>query len=297
VGYTIKVRVSRAGYTGTKTSTVTGTITKQQTVSPAGLGVSFAMRYVPVGSFQRDGTPANISIISNGYWMGETEVTQGLFEAVMDVNPSNFSTNPEDGAADGWKRLPVEKVNWYAAIAFCNKFSLKDGKDPVYSVSGVDWVTLTYSAIPDDSEPDWDAATQDLSKDGYRLPTEMEWMWAAMGADTSGRGKAFAGNTGSIDDNAWYNENSEGSTHQTGYKNANELGLKDMSGNVREWCWDWYGGYTDGPLTDPPGTGSGSRVMRGGGWNFYASNCTVANRSSFDPYFAVNVIGFRVVCP
>jgi formylglycine-generating enzyme required for sulfatase activity len=146
----------------------------------------------------------------------------------------------------------------------------------------------------------------DLSKNGYRLPTEMEWMWAAMGADktvqpnTTGYAKAFAGSNGSNDigDYAWYGSN-PGKTHEAGRKNANELGLQDMTGNVSEWCWDWYAGSIPaGDLTDFTGADSGShRVRRGGGWYDYASNCAVAIRSFDSPYSRGSGMGFRFVCP
>jgi formylglycine-generating enzyme required for sulfatase activity len=143
--------------------------------------------------------------------------------------------------------------------------------------------------------------TQDLSKDGYRLPTEMEWMWAAMGADrttqpnTTGYAKPFAGN-GAIGDNAWYDVNSGSKTHQVSQKNANELGLRDMSGNVFEWCWDWYDGYPTGAQTDFLGAASGgSRVFRGGGWYLDASGCTVAFRGYTNPSNRYSGVGFRVV--
>jgi formylglycine-generating enzyme required for sulfatase activity len=275
-------------------------------------GVSVPFRYVPAGSFQRDDTAANVTTITTGYWMGETEVTQELFEAVMGIGtkPSNFTNNPEDGSADGWKKLPVEQVSWYAAIAFCNKLSLLDSKEPVYSVtvsgSEVPWATLAYSAIPPSDDTDWDAATMDTTKNGYRLPTEMEWMWAAMGADTTsqpnttGYLKAFAGSTGSnsIGDCVWYYVNSNYKTHEGGKKQANELGLYDMSGNVSEWCWDWYATYDSGSQADPRGASSGTyRVLRGGGWNGGATYARSADRNNSTPSYRDNALGFRLARP
>jgi formylglycine-generating enzyme required for sulfatase activity len=213
-------------------------------------GVSVPFRFVPAGSFQRDGTAANVSVITTGYWMGETEVTQELFQAVMGTNPSSGSSGAAGGETQN--RRPVDYVNWYAAIAFCNKLSIANGKDPVYSVSGVsNWAGLAYSGIPTTSNTAWDAATMDTAKNGYRLPTEMEWMWAAMGADmenpgqrnTSGYSKAFAGSTGSnsLNDYVWHSINSGVQSHEVSKKAANELGLYDMSGNVMEWRWELGG--------------------------------------------------------
>jgi formylglycine-generating enzyme required for sulfatase activity len=200
----------------------------------------------------------------------------------------------------------VETVNWYHTIAFCNKLSIANGKEPVYSVSEVNWSTLVYSDIPTSSDAAWNAATWDTSKNGYRLPTEMEWMWAAMGADksaqpnTTGRTKAFAGSTGtnSIGDYAWYTTNSGSKTHEVGKKTANELGLTDMSGNVWEWCWDRYGSYPSGEESDYAGANSGTyRVERGGGLGSNASSCAVSFRDVNDPDDGFINLGFRVVCP
>jgi formylglycine-generating enzyme required for sulfatase activity len=156
----------------------------------------------------------------------------------------------------------------------------------------------------------------DGSKNGYRLPTEMEWMWAAMGADktsqpnTTGYSKAFAGSSGSnsIDDYAWYRTETNGSdrTHEVGTKTANELGLQDMSGNVWEWCWDWFDGTSGssgtvagtGTLTDYTGAASGSsRVRRGGSWGGVASYCAAAFRGSGSPAGQYDYLGFRFGCP
>jgi formylglycine-generating enzyme required for sulfatase activity len=249
--------------------------------------------------------------------MSETEVTQELFAAVMGgERPGYFTTNPEDTTNTGWKKLPVECVSWYAAIAFCNKLSLADGKEPVYSIkiSGVevDWENLAYSEIPADALNSniaaWDAVTMDASKNGYRLPTEMEWMWAAMGAtlggtdvSTTGQDKTFAGDNGNnnIDDYAWHGTNSSSTTHEVGKKNANELGLRDMSGNVWEWCWDWYDNYPTGEKQDYEGPDSGSgRALRGGSYYNPKSDSAVAARTSntMGSYYTINTAGFRVVC-
>jgi uncharacterized protein YjdB len=310
---TITVTTEDGGKTADCTVTVTPPPPGTQMIRTLSSGVSVSFRYVPAGSFQRDTGPANISIITRGYWMGETEVTQELFEAVMEtgVRPSNCTSNPEDSSnPNGWKKLPVESVSWYDAIAFCNKLSLADGKEPVYSVSGItDWATLAYIDIPTSTNGNWNAAIMDTTKNGYRLPTEMEWMWAAMGADTENPGqpnttgylKAFAGSNGSnsIDDYAWYNSIASSKTHEVSKKTANELGLKDMSGNVNEWCWDWYGSsYPTGSQPDYPGGTSGSyRVVRGGSWSNNATDCTVAFRDHGYLGYGSFTLGFRVVCP
>jgi formylglycine-generating enzyme required for sulfatase activity len=249
--------------------------------------------------------------------MAETEVTQGLFEAVMGsgIKPSYFTTNPEDGSADGWKALPVEWVSWYDAIAFCNKLSLLDGRTPVYSVGGIsDWGAFAYGSIPTATDTAWDAVTITPGANGYRLPTEMQWMWAAMGATsggatvtTDGYNKAFAGSTGSnaIGNYAWYDNvldpdggYADNKTHEVGKKTANELGLYDMSGNVYESIWDWFVAYDSGILTDPPGPASGvGHPCLGGNWKDNATNCTVAYRNGHYPNDRDYRLGFRFLHP
>ncbi len=210
---------------------------------------------------------------------------------------------------------PVQYVNWYHAIAFCNKLSLLEHLDPAYSVkvggNEIDWANLAFYGIPkDNNNDDWDAAECNWNANGYRLPTEMEWMWAAMGAPTDGQGggtnttgynKVFAGSTGtnSIDDYGWHNDNSEGKTHPVGKKLPNELGLYDMSGNVWEWCWDWLGAeFIDGEelkdYTGPQGSGA-HRVARGGSFDSENTACTVKNRGSASPSISQFDFGFRVV--
>ncbi|MBU1241740.1 SUMF1/EgtB/PvdO family nonheme iron enzyme [Myxococcota bacterium] len=256
--------------------------------------------YVPGGTFQRDADPANLSTVS-AFRMSRYEITRAQWVAVTGwADPSNVTYS--NGTDD-----PVQTVSWYDAIAFCNKLSLLEGLTPVYTVSGVDFATLTYSQIPLVNDATWNTATANWAANGYRLSTEMEWMWAAMGADTAAPGvtnttgyaKAFAGSTGTnaIGDYSWYSTNSASKTHQAGTKLPNELGLYDLSGNVFEWAWDWYTAYPTGTLTDTRGPASGTdRVFRGGGWLYDASNCPVANRY-YISYDRSGSIGFRVVRP
>jgi formylglycine-generating enzyme required for sulfatase activity/predicted small secreted protein len=268
-------------------------------VSPA-IGT---LKYVPAGTFQRDGTAGNTSTVS-AFRMSQNEITRAQFAAILGTDPSE--TLSSSGMSD-----PVQQTNWYHAIAFCNELSLAEGLTPVYSVSGVDFATLTYAAIPIISDPTWDAAVATWSNNGYRLPTEMEWMWAAMGATagTTGYGKAFAGSTGSNSIGAYAvygyfdSPKNDGQTitertNSVGSKLPNELGLYDMSGNVWEWSWDLYGTYPTGAVTDYRGAASGAgRVRRGGGWRDDASYCAVAYRSVSYPNYPNNFIGFRVVRP
>ncbi len=277
------------------------------------------LKYVPAGRFQRDYLSTNISVITQPYRISQHEITRAQFNAIMGVDPLVeynqllYADANSTGTTD-----PVIFVSWYDAIAFCNKLSLAEGLTPVYDVTiggtPVDWSSLTYSSIPTIASPDWDNATANWSANGYRLPTEMEWMWAAMGAPDDGqRGgtnntgylKAFAGSMGrnKVDDYTWYYGNSSDSTHPVGTKFANELGLYDMSGNVSEWCWDKYiqDGYLTGIITDYRGPVWGDshwpdqRAPRGGAWNNDKSLCSVAYRGRVGSRLKNYCIGFRVV--
>ena len=234
------------------------------------------------------------SITIPDMYVCDHEVTRGEFKEVMGTDPSAASAYDKDGnglTGDAVLNNPVNHVNWYAAIAYCNKLSLKENLTPCYSVSGVtDWENLAYNSIPTSRNSTWDALTYDKEADGYRLPTEAEWEWLARG----GENYTYAGSN-TVDDVAWYisNTNDTGS-REVKTKKANGYGLYDMSGNVYEWCYDWYGSVRSS--TADTGASSGSnRVQRGGSWISFASICAVSYRYYNLPYYRGINYGFRVV--
>jgi len=213
--------------------------------------------------------------------MSKTEVTQAAYKKIMKKNPSYFVG----------ENLPVEKVSWYDAVVFCNKLSAYEGLTPCYT-SGGTTDTSKWAAQA--------AVTCNFNANGYRLPTEAEWEYAARGG-TAKESFLYAGSD-SIDEVAWYEANSENKTHEVGTKNPNSLGLFDMSGNVWEWCWDYYSEdfYRGGSQKDTKGPSSGEkRVLRGGSRsNSYgdgSSVCRVTNRNYANPSERYYLNGFRVV--
>ena len=171
---------------------------------------------------------------------------------------------------------PVMEVTWYGAAEYANWLSAESGLTKVYTINGTS-VTANWSA------------------NGYRLPTEAEWEYAARGGNAS-KGYLYAGSD-NADEVGWYSSNSGRSTHPVGGKAPNELGLYDMSGNVYEWCWDWWNdSYSSGSQSNPRGPASGSnRVNRGGSWSNSARGLRSANRSGSSPGHGHQNLGFRLV--
>ena len=221
-------------------------------------GVSFEMVKVEGGTFTMGATAEQTGVFGDekpthqvtlpSYYIGKTEVTQELWQAVMGSNPSNFTgTN-----------LPVEKVSWDDCKTFIAKLNALTGKN-------------------------------------FRLPTEAEWEFAARGGNKS-RGYKYCGSN-TLSDVAWYVDNSDNKTHPVAAKTPNELGIYDMSGNVLEWCNDWYSSsyYTSESQTNPTGPDSGSsRVRRGGSWNYSEHTCRVSYRGDTTPSFRYNYLGLRL---
>jgi formylglycine-generating enzyme required for sulfatase activity len=219
----------------------------------------------------------------SGFYISSYLVTQGQYKAVMSgANPS------KNNIGDNY---PVQSVVWLKAVEFCNALSLKEGFDEVYTISGA-------------------TVTVDWTKNGYRLPTEAEWEYAARGGNGSPGGYDWAGsNTAS--EVAWYSGtggNSGGQTHFVGLLKPNILRTYDMSGNVCEWCWDVFdsGYYTaagaNGPNPRGPSPDSVTisstqpQVRRGGSWNHGINNVRTYIRDSYDPTaLDVWTIGLRVV--
>lgn len=208
----------------------------------------------------------------SSFYISQTEVTQELWTAVMGTNPSRFSG----------KDRPVENVSWLDAVKFCNALSERHGYTPAYTISG--------------STVEWNREAN-----GYRLPTEAEWEYAARGGIKGAiteeplTRSPYSGGF-EINQIAWYDANSGKASKPVATKAPNELGIYDMSGNVWEWCWDWYSEYPSGEVTNPTGPEkpTGYRVLRGGAWFTPAKLTRATYRYWNTPTFKSNSVGFRI---
>ena len=222
-------------------------------------GVTFEMVRVDGGKFKMGATPEQKKLAEkdesrahnvtlDDYYIGKYEVTQSLWNAVMDNNQSAFKGS----------NRPVERVSWNDCQEFIRRLN-------------------------------------ELTGNNFRLPTEAEWEYAARGGKKS-HGYKYSGSD-NIDDVAWYAGNSGNETHDVGQKNPNELGIYDMSGNVWEWCSDWYfNKYSRRSQKNPAGPEKGNKkVFRGSCWYNDAKSCRVSNRHSNDPVYSLSYMGLRLV--
>ena len=230
-------------------------------------GVSFTMVRVEGGTFMMGSNERKADskekpvhqVTLSTYYIGETEVTQALWEAVMGttVSQQGYKENPSWPMYGEGPNYPMYYISWDECQTFVQKLSQLTGKQ-------------------------------------FRLPTEAEWEYAARGGQKS-RGYKYAGSK-KLDDVAWHCDNSGVHTHPVAMKQANELGLYDMSGNVWEWCQDWFDLYSNRAETNPKGPSRGTyRVTRGGGWLYIQwMDCRLSNRGGFFPSNRHSDLGLRL---
>ena len=246
-----------------------------------GKSVDFRMIEVKSGEFMMGATseqagaydiekPAHKVKLTKDCFIGETEVTQALWEAIMGSNPSRFGTDDPDRSS-----LPVENVSWND---ICGKGGFLEKLNDVLQ-----------GQLPEGRK--------------FRLPTEAEWEYAARGGHKSPKVQTMHSGSGTIDEVAWNKNNSKDKTHPVKSLKANSLGLYDMSGNVLEWCSDWYGEtyYKDcsnngaNTVTDPQGPKTGPHcIVRGGCWDYGPNGCRVSFRRGYLPDVKGRNLGLRL---
>ena len=250
--------------------------------------VPFSPRFIsiPAGSFimgspetehssRVDETQHEV-ILTRPFLLASTEVTQGLWQTVTGENPSYFA--PCDSC-------PVDRVSWLDAVEFCNAYSAKERLEPAYVINGqtVRWIR---------------------ESNGFRLPTEAEWEYACR----AGSRTTFAAGPCLLTEQGNYNGYhplwrcppgmNRGEPIEVGRLTANGWGLRDMHGNISEWCWDAYGDYPPGPVQDPTGLVDAGpearRVFRGGCFINFGPKCRSANREALDPAKRLDMLGLRL---
>ena len=217
-------------------------------------GGYFSMGATPdQGSGTRMELPVR-TVAVNMFYIGTTEVTQAVWSEIMGENPSRFKADQATGS------LPVENISWIEAVKFCNKLSEKEGLTPAYKIEN-------------------DSFLCDFEANGFRLPTEAEWEYAARGDDTTAQFR-FAGSR-NADAVAWIKSNSDKKTHPVAQKSPNKNGLYDMTGNVAELCNDFFDRYNPSDLLNPKGAQTGKKIsIRGGSWNSTDGKARISARES-----------------